>query len=59
MVLGLSTAALNETFQNFHTGVKALQASTCKKQEPHTQDADGWNLDGSILQKGTDCNDWL
>ena len=32
MVLGLSTAALNETFQNFHTGVKALQASTCKKQ---------------------------
>lgn len=40
MVLGLSTAALNETFQNFH-GVKALQASTCKKQEPHTQDADG------------------
>lgn len=41
MVLGLSTAALNETFQNFHTGVKALQASTCKKLEPHTQDADG------------------
>lgn len=59
MVLGHSTAALNETFQNFHVGVKALQTSTCKKQEPHAQNADGWNLDESILQKGTDCNDWL
>ena len=41
MVLGHSTAALNETFQNFHAGVKALQTSTCKKQEPHAQDANG------------------